>query len=339
MSGQGHDMSAAEAAHQAASWFVRLQSADASGDDWLAFETWLGASPANIGAYERLEQIWIDVEADPQAFRRSLDLGSQPPGARRARTGSGQTVSRRGWIAAVGALAASLVLAIGVADRPQAPAPGLVLRTAPGEMRQFTLADGTKINLNAGSVVRVSLDRDARRVAMSDAEAVFDVAHDARRPFLITSGDREVRVVGTLFNLRQRAGRMALSVRRGVVEVRPSGAPGAAATRVTVGQQLAHTVGGETTLAADDRSEAAFAWTSGQLIYRDQTLEEVAADLSRRFATQVRADDARTASLRFSGVLVLDNEPAVLRRIEAFAPVKAVRTADGVVLRRIGAGG
>jgi transmembrane sensor len=170
-------------------------------------------------------------------------------------------------------------------------------------------------------------------VRMGDAEAVFDVAHDARRPFLIAVGDRQVRVVGTEFNLRHRDDVVDLTVRRGTVEVRPTDAPQASPTRVTVGQELTHVEGGGQVLKASD-PQAAFAWINGQLIYRDRPLSDVAADLSRRFATPVRTADARTAALRFTGVLVTDNEADVLRRLEAFAPVRAERTPGGIVLHR-----
>ncbi len=323
-----------QAAEEAARWFVRLQSEAADAGDWQAFEAWLAASPDHVAAYEHLESLWVDLEAAPQVIAHRLDQVALRPAPRRTRGIALRNPGRRAWIAGAGAIAASLVVAVEIANRPAGVDDTLTLRAAPGETRQYVLADGTRINLNAGSEIQVRMGRDARRVTMADAEAVFDVAHDARRPFLITSGDREVRVVGTMFNLRQRDGKMALTVRRGIVEVRPAGAPQAPATRVTVGQQLAHSQGGESVLTADGLSDSAFAWTTGQLVYRGQPLGEVAADLSRRFATPVRTADADAASLRFSGVLVLDNEPAVLRRIEAFAPVTAVRAADGVILRR-----
>ena len=335
MTGEPTSKGADRAAEAAACWFARLWGDAASGEDWLGFEAWLGASPDHVAAYESLERLWIDLEADPDTFLRLLDQRTVQSAGRRVRSRRESSPSRRGWIvAAVGAIAATVVVGIGVVNWPGAPAQTLILKAPPGQTRAFRLSDGSAINLNAGSTLRVELSRTARRVTMTDAEAVFDVAHDARRPFLITAGDREVRVVGTLFNLRQRGDLMALSVRRGVVEVRPADSPGARAIRVTVGQQLAHRRGAATTLADDGRSEAAFAWTTGQLIYRDQPLDEVAADVSRRFGLSVRTADATTGSLRFSGVLVLDDAPAVLRRIEAFAPVRAQRTDDGVVLRR-----
>jgi transmembrane sensor len=319
------------AAEEAARWFARLQGEAATGDDWLAFERWLSASPAHAQAYEQLERLWVDLDYAPVA----RDLGGRPLLAARRRSSARRArlePRRAAWLGAGAAVAASLVVAVAVGLR--APPPVVqTFRTAAGETRDLRLADGTRIRLNAASQITVSLGRAARRVRMGDAEAVFDVAHDASRPFLIAVGDRQVRVVGTEFNLRHRNDVVDLTVRRGTVEVRPADAPQARPTRVAVGQELTHVEGAGQVLKAAD-PQAAFAWINGQLIYRDQPLTEVAADLSRRFATPVRTADPRTAALRFTGVLVTDNETDVLRRLQAFAPVRAERTGGAIVLHR-----
>ena len=321
------------AAEEAARWFARMQGETATAEDWLAFERWLQASPAHALAYEQLEGLWVDLDYAPVA----RELGGRPllAARRRAPSRAGvRSLRRRAWLGAGAAIAASLVAAAAIGLRaPSDPAPQ-TFRTAAGEIRAITLADGTHIRLNAASTLTVSLGRHARRVRMADAEAVFDVAHDARRPFLIGVGDRQVRVVGTEFNLRHLADLVDLTVRRGVVEVRPADAPQAQPIRVAVGQELTHFAGqAGSVLKASDPGQA-FAWTKGQLIYRDRPLSEVAADLSRRFATPVRTADARTAALRFSGVLVTDTEPAVLRRLEAYAPIRVERTSEAIVLHR-----
>ena len=316
-------------ADQAASWFARLQGEAATGDDWLAFERWLVASPANAQAYERLEGLWVDLE-NATVVR---DLGGRPLLAAQRRR-SQRRPDRRAFLGTGMAIAAGLAVAVGVGLWPSSGVATRNYGTQPGETRQITLADGTHIRLNAASKISVTFGRDARRVRMADAEAVFDVAHDSRRPFLIEVGDRQVRVVGTEFNLRHRADKVALTVRRGVVEVRPAGALQAEPTRVTVGQQFNHTDGETASIIKVSDPEAVFAWTSGQLIYRDQPLSEVAADLSRRFAVPVRTADAGTAALRFSGVLVTDREQDVLRRIEAYAPVRVEHSGAAIVLHR-----
>jgi transmembrane sensor len=317
-------------AEEAAQWFARLQGDASTGSDWLAFEHWLQASPAHAQAYEQLERLWIDLEYAPLA----KELGGRPLVAARRRLGTSSALrrpGRRAWFGVSAALAAGLVLAVGVGLQPS-QAPSQVFETPAGQTRDITLADGTHIRLNAASKITVSLGRDARRVQMADAEALFDVTHDAKRPFLISVGDRQVRVVGTEFNLRHRVGLVDLTVRRGTVEVRSANALDAAPTRVTVGQELVHTEGQAAQVLKVSDPDASFAWTNGQLIYRDQPLSEVAADLSRRFAIPVRVADSRTAALRLSGVLVTDNESDVLRRLQAYAPVRAERAGDAIIL-------
>jgi transmembrane sensor len=322
------------AAEEAAGWFARLQGEAATGDDWLAFERWLQSSPAHARAYEQLESLWVDLDYAPVA----RELGGRPLLAARrraaipSRPALGRAAARRRtWFGAGAAIAAGLVVAVGLGLQPAAVT-AQVYQTTPGQTRDITLADGTHIRLNAASRITVRLERQARRVEMADAEAVFNVAHDAGRPFLIAVGDRQVRVVGTEFNLRHRADLVDLTVRRGTVEVRPADDLLAQPTRVTVGEELTHTEGHAAQVLKVSDPAAAFAWTGGQLIYRDQPLSDVAADLTRRFGTPVRAADPRTAALRFSGVLVTDNEPDVLRRLESFAPVRVERASGEIIL-------
>ena len=317
-------------AEAAATWFVRLQAETATGEDWLAFETWLAADPAHVEAYNTVESLSAELDekagalaAVPDAPRaaRRRNLPLRPHGR----------LARRLWIAVGGTVAASLALAIVLFERSPGPAPAALYAAAAGETREVRLADGTQVRLNAASSLNVRFDRDARRVQMADAEAAFDVTHDPQRPFLITVGDTQVRVVGTEFNIRHRNGDTELTVRRGLVEVRPGGAD-AQPYRVAAGQLFAHRDGAPTAAITQVNASDAFAWTSGQLVYRDRPLSQVAADLSRRFGRPI-ATDARSGTIRFTGVLVTDSEPAVLRRLESFAPVKAVQTADGVVIR------
>lgn len=330
MSGVRDEERSMEAADAAAHWFARLQGEATTGEDWLAFEQWLAASPAHAGAYERLEGFWVELDTVADEITVAMDA---PVSLDAHRTARANGLSRRGWLAAGVGLAASLALGVlGVANWPGSPVE--TYTTATGQTRQLTLADGSQARLNAASRIVVRFERHARRVQMVDGEAVFDVTHDASRPFLIDTGDREVRVVGTEFNLRQRGDNFALTVRRGLVEVRPAGAPAAHPTPVPAGRRLTHTKGAAHSLLTDAEPESAFAWTRGQLVYSGAPLSEVAGDLSRSLGMPVRVADAATGRIRFTGVLALDDKKLVLRRLEAFAPVRARRDGQGVVLSR-----
>lgn len=321
--GSGHQ-SADEIASQAAEWFVRLQGEDAAEADWLAFEQWL-ETPAHAAAYERVEALWVDLDD-------AKSLLSRQAGARRPlRRAAAQRPSRRNWLVAAGGLAATVAVGLFALEELRPP-PGQTWRTAVGETRGIVLADGTRIRLNAASSLRVVLGARERRVEMAEGEAVFDVAHDPSRPFLITVGDRQVRVVGTEFNIRRRNGATAVTVRRGIVEVRPSKAQSVAPIRLTVGRQLTYVDGNPASQVRAVEPAVAFAWTSGQLIYQDVPMADVAADLSRRFGVPVNVADPQTARMPFTGVLVTDDAAAVMRRIEAFAPVTASPRGRGFVL-------
>lgn len=344
MSVRDDHMDGGTVADEAARWFVRLQDEASTGDDWLAFEAWLGLSTAHQAAYDRVEQAWVEVESaepvlglpDAVSPLVTAPASARPASAPRRQAGraagSRLGASRRSWALGAAALAASLAVAVVGVNQWPGGATTETYITPAGQTRQVTLADGSHLWLNAGTRVDVRLERTARRVELAEGEAVFDVTHDPQRPFLISTGQRDVRVVGTEFNLRQRDGDFALTVRRGVVEVRRSGSQ-AAPTRVAAGHRLTAHGGGPGVLAPAS-PEGAFAWTQGQLVYESAPLSEVAADLGRSLGKPVRVADADTARLRFSGTLVLDDRAAVLARLESFAPVKVDPAGDGYVIRR-----
>jgi transmembrane sensor len=315
----------------AIAWVTRLNSGEAREDDWRAHEAWLAAEPGNAAAYAKVEALWSEIDDHTDALRGGLEAGDAPPVvipmAIRRRAPARR--SSLGWAAA--AAAAGLVVTAGgyaFLTRPT------VYETAPGQTRQIALNDGTRIDLNGGSRLSVRYDHAARRVAMTGAEAAFDVTKDPSRPFLITAGDQRIRVVGTAFDVAQAGGRVTVTVRRGVVEVGALAADGkvTAVTRVPAGSELTRDGRlGVSVLRAVDPDEA-FAWREHRLVFHGAPLGQVAQALDRAFATPIQVQGA-AADLPFTGVLVLDDEDAVLRRLQAFLPVEVDRTGAAIVLK------
>ena len=306
---------------RAVSWHVRLASDAAEEADWLAFEAWLAESPEHIRAYDAVEQVWMDLDDVAPALVSNV-TALMPRPARRA--------PPMAWI---GAVAASLVAAVlfGVTFLNNAP-PTQNYDTARGQRQVIALSDGTHITLNGGSHIRATMGRRERRVVMADAEAVFDVAKDPNRPFFIQAGDREIRVVGTEFNVLHRDGDVRVTVRRGIVEVRPAGQPTAPPlARLQKGQSLAHKEGrtGDAVEAVDP--DAALAWTQGRLIFRGERLADVAVTLNRYVDTPIEvAPDA--ASMAVTATLTLGAEDDMLTSLSAFLPVHVERRPDRVRL-------
>ena len=310
-------------ADQAAAWVVRLRADDVAPNDWVAATSWLEADPAHRAAFDEAEGLW--TAADHLAAVQSapvVDLAAH----RARRKGVG-----RHWRVAIPAMAAAVVGALLLAPLLQS-APTVIYRTSPGETRTVTLEDGSTLQINGGSSLSVTMDRNRRLVNMEQAEVLFDVAHDAGRPFLVDVGESQVRVVGTAFNIRRSGQDTDLTVVRGIVEVSDLDRPGRK-VRLRVGQAVRRNDADDAMAVATVDLGTAAAWTTGRRAYDNRPLSEIAADLSRAFSTPVTvAPDA--AGLRFSGVLLLDDEAAVVARLEAFLPIRATRGPEGVRLER-----
>lgn len=302
---------------RAVAWHVRLASDGADGDDWLEFEAWLAEAPEHLRAYEAVETIWADLDHVTPA---PTVVPFRPRVTRRP------TV----WL---GAIAASLVATVIVGSTLWSNLPTTqTYDTARGERRVVELADGSHITLNGGSHLTATLSRRERRVVMADAEAVFDVAKDPARPFFIQAGDREIRVVGTQFNVLRHGGEVKVTVRRGIVEVRPAGQPAAPPlARLTKGQGLSHREGQPGDRIGSTDPEAAFAWTEGRLVFRGERLAEVAATLSRYGPAPIVVSPA-AADLPVTAVLNLGPQDDMLRTLASFLPVQSQPSGDSIRL-------
>lgn len=311
----------------AGAWLARLQRDDLNEHDGLEFEAWLAAAPAHEGAYRRTLAMWHayescadDVLAELAADARRTSLRSPP--------------TRRGWLMAAGgsALAAGLGVAIlpGLLSEPAAQ----TYATGRGERRRITLADGSIVDLNAQTSLSVRFIRSGRQVVLADGQAIFDVTHDARRPFIVQASGRIVRVVGTRFDVRSRQGELAVTVAGGKVQVRPaSSATSGRAFLLTPGQRLEIDRSGVEKLQAVDPQEA-LGWRAGRMVYRAEPLANVVADLNRQFPEQIEISDPELGRMPITGVIVLDDQASVMARLTLMLPVRSIPSQRGLLLLR-----
>jgi transmembrane sensor len=313
-----------EAMAQASAWVARLQRAEVGEADGLEFDAWLAAAPENRAAYARALAAW-------RAFDGAEDqvLGALAADARRSRA-----APTRRWLAGGVGLAAAAGLALAVLPQITAQPSVETYQTARGEHRKVTLADGSVVDLNAETRLTVTLARSERRVALAAGEAIFDVTADKGRPFTVAAAGREVRVVGTQFEVRHRQGQLTVTVAEGRVQVRPGATtPKARSFTLDPGQRLAVDREGVEQLAAVDPQET-FSWRSGRLVYRGQPLGEVVADLNRQFTTQIEIADPELARIPITGVIVLDDAHSVADRLALMLPVRSVPSERGLLLQR-----
>jgi transmembrane sensor len=304
---------------QAIAWFNRLQDPAFEEAGWIAFTDWLEAAPEHRAAYDAVESVWLGFDALPQAGVVPLPLRRPRKTGLSFRYAAAATLA----VAVVG-LGAAGYLAL-------RPAPVQTYQTAAGEVRSIDLADGSRVLLDRGSVLKVAFERRLRRVELVRGEADFSVAHNAARPFVVMAGENRVRVVGTEFDVLRQPERLQVTVTRGLVAVGPADSEREDFS-LAAGDQLERRQGRAAVVRRVEPG-AASNWRNGVLIYRDTPLGDVAADLGRYLGTPVRLGPG-AGEMSFSGVLRIADGQAMVDRLGAFLPLDVTRGSEGVILSR-----
>lgn len=318
-----------EAGADAADWFARLQSDAAGAEDWNGFEVWLAADPAHEAAFRAIEALWIELES-PAAVETLLfpRRAARAKGTAWKRGGQVTGVARPArWIAA-GLAAASLaaltfVIAGGSHFLGGASAETSV-ETPVDQTRTFGLNGGVA-TVEGGTRLEVTETSAGQRVRLLRGAASFRLKHDPARPLTVLAAGQQISDIGTVFTTRLTAFELQVSVSEGEVEVQPFAGPGQS-LRVRGGQALVRRTGEASSqvMAAD--------LTALRRPYRDAPLTTVVADLNQFYSRPITIEGADTGRLHFTGVLILDSEDAVVRRLEAYLPVSARGSAATVVL-------
>src|SRR5580692_3112661 len=183
---------AKESRAQAAAWLERRHREDWNAQEQKKLDAWLTASPAHMVAYVRVETAW--KRADRLSVLRNLEA-SQPrlPNLKHARP----------FLAALAGVLA-IVAVVGYLVVPKfLRSDEVVYATGVGGHRAIVLADGTRIELNTQTTLRMKTDHGARVAWLDQGEAYFKIAHDARHPFIVFVDDRRVTDLGTRFVIRR----------------------------------------------------------------------------------------------------------------------------------------
>lgn len=284
---------------EAAAWIARLHGPNRDAGVEEACRRWMADDPERAAALELLTDTWEKS--------RQLRL---PGGGRTniARTGGFRLSFPRAAIAtlAIAGLAVTATIFFLHTDD---------LSTAIGEQRTLTLQDGSRVYLNTNSRAVVHFDRQARQVVLEKGEALFEVAENPTRPFIVSAGDHQVRALGTAFIVRSEPAELAVTLVEGKVSVAPSadGSPlqsastpvtAAAASEVLTlnpGQRVTFATGHAPQLDRPPMDRVS-AWRRGQVSLDNTTLADAVLEMNRYNRIQLVVDDPQVALIRISGV-------------------------------------
>ena len=208
-------------------------------------------------------------------------------------------------------------------------------RTGVGERRTVALSDGSRLTLNTTSTVEVAFTRGERRLRLVRGEALFEVAHDASRPFLVEAGPARFRALGTAFNVRVRSDVVELTVTQGVVGVMAGEAAveKVASARIAAGGGAVVRSGAVAPTALDEQHlRQRTAWQDGVLEFDGESLAQVVGEFNRYRRQPIVIGDARLESLRIGGRVEVDEADRFLTALTSSFPIDAIATTDGGVL-------
>jgi transmembrane sensor len=335
---------------EASEWFIDFRAGDVNGQARLRFIEWLRRSPEHIQAYLEVSGVWSELpSSDPEG---RLDIASLiararnesdaiplspvnprlPPVPPVAEPRAFRKLPRRPVLAA-----AALVLLTSIPvlflwiDRDAARS----YSTGIGEQRTIQLMDGSTVELNSRSRVEVRLTHRRRDVALIEGQALFRVAKDRQRPFVVQTGEAQVRAVGTEFDVYRKPTATVVTVVEGRVETYPgSDGAGAAAIVLSAGEQLTVRPHAVTKPTRADTA-AATAWVQKRLIFEETPLSEVAEEFNRYNRRPLAIDDPELQTLKISGIYSSTDPVSLINFLRNQSSMRVIETEDQVrVVRR-----
>ena len=313
---------AQEIEEAAAQWAARLDRAPLTAEDERALEAWLVGDVRCAGAFAKARAVALHTE-------RARALGPQFDAAAFAP----QTVfkpqvvappTRRIAFGAIAAVLAGVVVSGAIWSQMRAQ----VYATRIGQVQVAPLEDGSVVTLNTASEIEVNYSETRREIELVSGEALFDVAKNAARPFIVNAGDTQVRAVGTSFSVRRLEGRpIEVLVSEGVVEVTHDGNVRRVAANVRA-VTAARAV--EVAAIAPAKVERQLAWRDGRLVFEGETLREAAREFERYSDTRIVIADPELAGRTITGLYV-PTDPVGFARAVGKAMNLKVAVSEGEV--------
>ena len=325
------------AAHQAAQWLVTLQAGELPRQQNVEFVDWLRESPLHVAemlhacrlhrdlaAFDRWNRV-AAFEGDNESRVLSLLSPEQHPArnVRPRRFGVG--------LAIAASCAGALVVGALVLGRFSESS----WRTELGERREVTLTDGSVVALAPNSEVHARFQKNSRAISLVRGEALFHVAKDPGRPFIVTISNTQVRAVGTVFNVVQSDRAIAVTVVEGRVAVSGEDVTPPADTLehsvpLSANQQLVISPTKHSSAVHSVRGELEVAWAAGQLVFQDEPVAEIVRRFNMYNKVQIQLADESLAQRRMGGMFRTTDPESFVAVLQSAGGV-AVNRSNGVI--------
>lgn len=280
---------------EAIEWLIRLSAENCPETDTQAFNNWLHQSPAHQAAYAEITQRmnWLERVAKTDTDTRNAALGYRPRGKK-------HTLQRTIKLAT----AASILLVAGIATFSSQGWYGNTrhYQVAQGEHKTIHLADGSQLELNTDSEIKVRYNHFQRSIEIIKGEVFFSVQHNAQRPFIVTAGAGRSIDIGTEFNIHRQADKVVIAVQQGSVRVEAQ-----QSRDLITSQAIAYNQNGEFINLPSSNIDSLTAWRHGKLIFNNCRLDEVLTEISRYHKVQLSLGNPKLGDKKVSGTFFINH--------------------------------
>jgi transmembrane sensor len=333
----------ARATHDATQWWNRLSAlkpTEVSQPDRESFTEWLRESPLHVSEFLRVAHVhdslehfnlWSRVEGgavdEPDNV---VQLRDDEPVFEQAHSAPEAGSRVRTWAIAASACFVAILgawFAMGLR--------GDVIESKQAERRQVMLEDGTVVQLEPETRLRVRYEAELRRVELEHGRALFRVAKNPQRPFVVSADETSVRAVGTAFGVESGSRGVVVTVAEGKVAVAdsPQARSSGAEIFLTAGQQVIVKDSGTAAPVRAVDTTRALAWAQGQLVFENDTLADVVQEFNRYNRVQLSITDGELAARKVSGVFEATDSETLLAFIrQSGNEVNITRTDAGIVI-------
>ncbi|WP_168193684.1 FecR domain-containing protein [Caulobacter sp. FWC26] len=311
----------------AAAWDARLRRGDATERERIAFQAWLLEAEEHRHAHERLQAALF-------ALRAQADL-PELSALRDAARQSARRMDR--WRFAFGACAAAaLVLAVGLAFNINRGAEAWavlhgakIYATTLNERTQIVLADGSAVTLDSNTRLAARLSPDRRDITLLSGRALFHVAKDRQRPFVVRARDRTVTALGTVFDVGLSPRSLRVTLLEGRVAVRSVQA-GGVSRELAPRQEFVERDRASAVVRIVDPDKA-LGWVDGQIFFENDTLAQAADEMNQYSRLKIVVDPA-IADLKINGMFRAGNQTGFVGALQTTMPVEVRPDEHGQLL-------
>lgn len=334
-----------ERLEQATAWRVRLAESPERYAQELS--SWLAQDPRNHEAWRSVQASWDllgEHATSPPVISLRRAALAYASNAVLSQAGAARLRRFPAWAA----VAAVIFVALSTLTAWYLQQPD-IYRTALGERRVVTLADGSLITLDSNSEVNVRYSANARALTLMRGQARFDVTHDVERPFTVTAQGRRVIATGTAFDVDLLGNDFLVTLIEGHVVVLPQGKPAGSGEQAAATPERSLESSSESSIALDAGQqlvmssraapqvtrvdiERVMAWERGKIVFNDEPLASVVERMNRYTSRRIDVADERAAALRISGVFHAGDVRGFVSTLTSYLPVKAQEHQDGSLL-------